>query len=255
MPKKSVILIVLAVIAYVVLTVVLAAQNASIIVSAMASVALVIVTAGLVLATLAYTEAASKQAEAMNRQALAQEEQAKAAEFQVTALAEQVKAADRQVTALAEQVKAADRQVTALTDPVVFFGEEEFESSTISQLFIQNVGPGIAYDLSFKVIKDFEQAILVFNQRLSDLAFIKNPIKTLAPGKKIPFAVLDNSKSLLKETLEVEVSYKNKPDAKEPFNQVFSIDFAYQEGMRQVRRSVFEQLRKIADGIAELKKP
>jgi hypothetical protein len=158
------------------------------------------------------------------------------------------------VSATLAYTEAANRQVTALTNPVVFFGEEEFESSTISQLFVQNVGPGIAYDLNFKVIKDFEQAVVEFNQKLSDLAFIKTPMKTLAPGQKVPFAVLSNRKSLLKETLQVEVSYKNKPEAKEPVKQAFSIDFAYQEEMRQVRRSVWEQLQRIADSIDELKK-
>jgi len=241
MPQKRTIGTVVAVIGYVVSTAVLARiyGNESLVISAMASVALVIVTAALVLATYAYTEAASRQVVAMNKQALAQEEQ--------------VRAAAAQVEALAEQVQAANKQVAALTDPVIFFGEEEFESSTISQFFVQNVGPGIAYDVKFNVRKDSEQKILLFDQKLSDLAFIKTPIKTLAPGQKIPFAILDSNKNLLSETLEVEVSYKNRADAKEPFTQLFPIDFAYQQGMRQVRRTVTSELKRIADSMGAKK--
>jgi hypothetical protein len=220
-------------------------NNASIIVSAMASVALVIVTAALVLATLAYTEAASRQAEAMNRQAQAQEVQAKAA--------------DRQVTALTEQAKAADRQVTALTDPVVFFGVEEV--AITDQFFVQNVGPGIAYDVSFKVLKDFEAAVLVADpgsadEKLSDLAFLKSTLKTLGPGQKMPFAIINplHNKNMSKETIEVEVSYKNNIDAKKSFQQRFPIDFAYYKGLREVRETTADHIRRIAGSIQEIEK-
>lgn len=100
--KRTIGIVVAIIIAYVVIAAFLVNLintygNAAIIVSAMSSVALVFVTAGLVVATFAYTEAANRQAEAMNRQAQAQE----------------------------EHVKATDRQVAALTDPVVFFGVED----------------------------------------------------------------------------------------------------------------------------------
>jgi UDP-glucose 6-dehydrogenase len=180
-------------------------------------VGLVIVTAALVLATYTYAEAARKQEEAMNRQA------------------------------------------AAMTDPVVFFGVEDVRG--VDQFFVQNVGPGIAYDVSFKAIKDFEAAVLagptpVLNQKLSDLAFLKNTIKAIAPGQKMPFVIIDpqKQKNLVKETIEVEVSYKLKSDAKEPFKQRFPIDFAYEQGMGQLTETIPDQLKKIAEGIAALKK-
>jgi hypothetical protein len=223
---------VIGVIAYVVISAVLVYLiniygNAAIIVSAMASVALVFVTAALVFATYTYAEASDRQAEAMNRQAQAQE----------------------------EHVKATDRQVAALTDPLVFFGTEEV--STIDQFFVQNVGPGIAYDVNFKVMKDFDSAILLNDQKLSDLAFIKNTIKTLAPGQKIPFAIVNPHRiqNLIKEIIEVEVSYKNKLEAKGSFKKRFPMEFAYFEGMAQVRpTSIADHVKKIADGIEALKK-
>lgn len=214
--------------AYVVLGTVLVIiyGNAATVVSAMASIALVIVTAGLVVATFAYTEAANRQAEAMNRQAQAQE----------------------------EHVKATDRQVAALTDPVVFFGVEEV--SMVDQFFVQNVGPGIAYNVNFEVIKDFDSAILVDDQRLSDLAFIKNPLKTLAPGQKMSFAVIKPfQENLFKETIKVKVSYKNKLEAKESFEKPFPIEFAFAEGMREVRvPSLPENVKKIAESIEKMQR-
>jgi hypothetical protein len=199
--------------AYVILGVALVTiyGNAALIVSLMASIALVFVTAVLVKATFAYTEVTNRQASAMNR------------------------------------------QVAALTNAVVFFGIEEFESSMVLQFFVQNVGPGIAYDVNFKVIKDSEAAILVDDKKLSGLAFIKNPLKTLAPGQKIPFAVIDSQKDLLTENIEVEVSYKNQSDATEPFKQRFLIDFAYTEGMRQVRPpSIADNVKRIADNVNKI---
>lgn len=186
-------------------------SNSAIIVSALASVALVFVTLGLVIATYAYTEAQVKN------------------------------------------VKATNRQVAALTEAVVFFGVEEVAMT--DQFFIQNVGPGIAYDINFKVIADFKEAVLFDNKRLSDLAFIKNIINALAPGQKIPFAVIDPAKhkDLIKETIEIEVIYKKKLGAKEPFKQRFPFHFAYQEQIRQVRETIPDQLFKIAKGIEALK--
>jgi|BarGraNGADG00212_2_1021979.scaffolds.fasta_scaffold16125_2 hypothetical protein len=218
-------LVIAAVIAYVVSTIALVSVYSNAVVSTMASVALVVVTAALVYATFTYSEAASRQAEAMNRQAKAQE----------------------------EQKEAIDRQVAALTDPVVFFGEEEFETSTISQFFVQNVGPGIAYDINFILIRDSEIPILTQNRKLSDLAFINTPIKTLAPGQKIPFGVLDPRTNFYDETIEVEVNYKNKPEAEEPFRQRFLIDFTYQKGMAQVRPpSIADNIKKIAENVKKV---
>jgi type III secretory pathway component EscV len=244
---------VIGVIAYVVISAVLVYLiniygNAAIIVSAMASVALVFVTAALVFATYTYAEASDRQAEAMNRQAQAQEEHVKATDRQAEAM-------NRQAQAQEEHVKATDRQVAALTDPLVFFGTEEV--STIDQFFVQNVGPGIAYDVNFKVMKDFDSAILLNDQKLSDLAFIKNTIKTLAPGQKIPFAIVNPHRiqNLIKEIIEVEVSYKNKLEAKGSFKKRFPMEFAYFEGMAQVRpTSIADHVKKIADGIEALKK-
>jgi len=184
----------------------------------------------------------------MNRQAQAQEEHVKATDRQAEAM-------NRQAQAQEEHVKATDRQVAALTDPLVFFGTEEV--STIDQFFVQNVGPGIAYDVNFKVMKDFDSAILLNDQKLSDLAFIKNTIKTLAPGQKIPFAIVNPHRiqNLIKEIIEVEVSYKNKLEAKGSFKKRFPMEFAYFEGMAQVRpTSIADHVKKIADGIEALKK-
>ena len=219
-------LVIAAVIAYVVSTIALVSVYSNAVVSTMASVALVVVTAALVYATFTYSEAASRQAEAMNRQARAQE----------------------------EQKEAIDRQVAALTDPVVFFGEEEFETSTISQFFVQNVGPGIAYDITFKVLKDFKSGVLVNGKKLSDSVFLKNNLKTLGPSQKIPFALIDSTKLkiLFDETIEVEVSYKNKLDAKNEFKQLFPMNFAYYRGIWYVRETVPDQLKKIAESIQNI---
>jgi hypothetical protein len=54
---------------------------------------------------------------------------------------------------------------------------------------------------------------------------------------------------LSKETVEVEVSYKNKLAAKELITRRFPIDFAYVEGMGEVRETPLYQLKKIADSI------
>ncbi len=180
------------------------------IVSALASVALVIVTIGLILATRTYTQVASQQAEAMNKQA------------------------------------------AALTDPVVIFGVEEVLYS--EHFYVENVGPGMAYDVKFTIIKDFESAMLVNGPKLSDVAFLKQALKTLAPGQKQPFAVIDpaHNNTLSKETIEVEVSYKNSLGVEDSIEKRFPIDFAYVEGTIPERETALYQLRKIADSLEKI---
>jgi hypothetical protein len=210
MVRKTTTIAVAFVIAYIVLGALLYVfGNAAIIVSALASVALVFVTLGLVIATLAYVDAANSQTEATNR------------------------------------------QVAALTEAVVFFGVEEV--AMVDQFFVQNVGPGIAYDIHFEVIKDFEAGVLSGNKKLSDLAFIKGLITALAPGQKIPFAYIDPKlhNNLIREAAEVEVKviYKNKFEAKKPIERRFPFNFAYQEQLSPVRETPPDQLRKIADEV------
>ena len=203
MLQKRTIIVVIVVIAYVVLTVLLILANALIIISALASVGLVIVTAALVLATYTYAE-------------------------------------------------AANRQAAALTDPIVFLGVEDV--ANVDQFFVQNVGPGIAYDITFKVLKDFKSGVLVNGKKLSDSVFLKNNLKTLGPSQKIPFALIDSTKLKISfdETIEVEVSYKNKLDAKNEFKQLFPMNFAYYRGIWYVRETVPDQLKKIAESIQNI---
>jgi hypothetical protein len=150
-------------------------------------------------------------------------------------------------------------QAAALTDPVVFFGVEEVAMT--DQFFVQNVGPGIAYDVSFKVLKDFEAAVLVAEhpsagEKLSDLAFLESTLKTLGPSQKIPFAIINppHYKNMSKETIEVEVSYKNNIDATESFQRRFPIDFAYYKGLREVRETTADHIRRIAGSIQDIEK-
>ena len=63
----------------------------------------------------------------------------------------------------------------------------EKESVDGITVFFQNVGPGIAYDVDFEVIKDSEAGdFLVDNQKPSSWHSQKNPMRTLARGQKYP---------------------------------------------------------------------
>ena len=81
-------------------------------------------------------------------------------------------------------------------------------------------------------------------------------MKTVGPRQKIPFAIITPGKNeiLVKESIEVEVSYKNKIDAIEPRKQRFPIDFAYFRELSEVRETERDQLRKIASSLAEIEK-
>jgi hypothetical protein len=190
-------------------------------ISAVASFALVLVTAVLAVFTYRYAEAANKQAEATNRQ---------------------VKAANK-------QAEATNRQVKALTNPILKVDIHIIERSNVIELpmenvvgvpptqvalevFIQNVGPGNACEVTFDVKDDFTFIVGGIFQRFNSLNTLV--LKRLAPGQRRSLALIilsENEKRINDKNTnqmtrnEITVTYKNATG--DSFSESFLLDFIY----------------------------
>lgn len=76
-------------------------------------------------------------------------------------------------------------------------------------MVIQNIGLGPAYDIKFKINPDFEYAKGRF---LSELGFMKNGLRYLAPNQKLQFfltSMIENFEEKTKKLFEIRVTYQN----------------------------------------------
>jgi len=73
----------------------------------------------------------------------------------------------------------------AQTEPKIFITIQPREEwINFIDMIIQNIGLGPAYDIQFKVEPDFK---ITKSRSLSEIGFIKNGLKYLAPNQKIKF--------------------------------------------------------------------
>lgn len=95
-------------------------------------------------------------------------------------------------------------------------------------MIVQNHGFGSAYDLQFTVNPDFE---MFPRMLLSEMGFIKNGLKYLAPNQKIQFilAVFDMNRNVKNENpFEIKVTYQSIMKKKyEHFNWIDFSQFNY----------------------------
>jgi len=116
-------------------------------------------------------------------------------------------------------------------------------------MVIQNIGLGPAYNIKFEVNPDFEYTKGEF---LSNLGFIKNGLKYLAPNQKLQFfltSMIENFEEKIRKPFEIKVTYQNSID--KVYEDIYLIDFSQLIGLSQLGEP---PLHKIAKNIEEIKK-
>lgn len=99
-------------------------------------------------------------------------------------------------------------------------------------LVIQNVGLGPAYDIKFKISPDFEYAKGRF---LSELGFMKNGVRFIAPNQKIQFfltSMIENFEEKIEKSFQVTITYKNSVG--KTYEDEYPIDFSQFIGLTQL---------------------
>jgi hypothetical protein len=174
--------------------------NATLAISAVASFALVLVTAVLALYTYHYTEAATKQVEAMNRQ--------------VEALTNPI---------LNVGIQIIERTIQNVAGVAVAL-----------EVYIQNAGPGNACEITFDVKEkdDFTFVVGQTFQRFRILDTIRDGVKRLPPGQRRSLATIilspDNvSRRDMGEMTKNEVMLTYKNATGDSFTDSYLLDFDY----------------------------
>ncbi len=114
-------------------------------------------------------------------------------------------------------------------------------------MVIQNIGLGPAYNIKFEINPDFEYMKGKF---LSELGFMKNGLKYLAPNQKLQFFLtIENFEEKTKKPFEIRVTYQNSIG--KTYKDVYMIDFSQLIGLSQLGEP---PLYKIAKNVEEIKK-
>lgn len=117
------------------------------------------------------------------------------------------------------------------TEPSLhMFIEPRDEHAEITDMFIQNIGMGVARNIKFNVLSDFmyyRDRSLKEDYWLKDIHFLKNGLETLAPNQKIRVfstSFRDVRELNSKTYFEIAIEYTNfKGDEYDPV--VYSLDF------------------------------
>jgi hypothetical protein len=123
---------------------------------------------------------------------------------------------------LANESKA---QREALTEPKIHIGlESNTRAKNLIELYVENIGHGIAYNVRFNFTKDF---ILDHNKKLSEIGIFKSGIKAFGPNKNYRTyitSLIEDTENKQNNPIEVEVIYDTigKKDIKEIFHLDFS---------------------------------
>ena len=116
-------------------------------------------------------------------------------------------------------------------------------------MVIQNIGLGPAYNIKFEVNPDFEY---VKGKFLSELGFMKNGLKYLAPNQKLQFfltSMIENFEEKTKKPFEIKVVYQNS--ISKTYEDAYLIDFSQLIGLSQLGEP---PLYKIAKNIESIQK-
>jgi len=133
------------------------------------------------------------------------------------------------------------------TEPHVFITVQPTERARfIKNMVVQNIGPGPAYKLEFKVEPDIE---IMKGHFLSEINLIKQGFKYFAPNQKIEFMVansIEEAKKKEKTLYEVTVTYQNKN--KKHYEETFVLDFTEYFGMLYTDTDPYEGIiKKLGD--------
>ena len=129
------------------------------------------------------------------------------------------------------------------TEPFVFINVQPHEKERIIlNMVIQNIGPGPAYDLTFKIKPD---VVLPGGHNLSEINMMKQGLNYLAPNQKVECLVAftkEETKEEKKILHYVTVYYKNKN--KRSYEHTYEMDFTEYVGREYVE---FDKYKKIVD--------
>ena len=117
-------------------------------------------------------------------------------------------------------------------------------------LIIQNIGLGLAYNVEFKVVPDFEEPERDF--KVSKIGFIKNGLRYLAPDQKLKTFLTntgDDFKQKCSKSFTIKISYQDAVGKK--YNEDYLVDFSQRAGLREVGKPGIE---KIADSVERIEK-
>ena len=216
-------------------------------VSVIPAFALVFATGVLVLVTNNYVTATNELVTAQENMLSTQKEQVFATSQSSSAEQDQAIATRKLVLSQKEQVEAINSQVEAITDPILQVDIRVVERPTrradvfapmALEVFIQNVGPGEAFNIQFTEIDDFVYYLNTGGpdsstpkpQKLSELKIMKDGVKRLAPQQKRTLAriVLDDNRGdyLGRSTHSVSITYR-KLSSKDEIPDSFTLDFPY----------------------------
>jgi hypothetical protein len=130
-------------------------------------------------------------------------------------------------------VSETRRMRKAQTRPIVsVITQSDEKYINFIEMIIENIGLGVAYNIKFEVNPDFEYAKGKF---LSDLGFVKNDLKYLAPNQKLKFFLTnltENFEEKTKKPFEINITYENSTG--ERYEDKFLIDFSGLIGLRQL---------------------
>jgi hypothetical protein len=116
------------------------------------------------------------------------------------------------------------------TEPHVFINVQPVERVRfIKNIVIQNIGPGPAYDLKFKIEPDI---VLRTGHNLSEINMMKLGHKYLAPNQRLECLVphsIEEAKKKEKTLYAMTVTYRNK--GKKHYEETFVLDFTEYSGM------------------------
>jgi len=124
------------------------------------------------------------------------------------------------------------------------------ERIKLIDMVIQNIGLGPAYNIKFEINPDFEYMKGKF---LSELGFMKNGLKYLAPNQKLQFfltSMIENFEEKTKKHFEIRVTYQNSIG--KTYKDVYMIDFSQLIGLSQLGEE--PPLYKMAKNVEEIKK-
>lgn len=107
-------------------------------------------------------------------------------------------------------------------------------------MIIQNIGLGPAYNLKFEVNPDFQFR----NHKISEIGFIKNGLRYLAPNQKMQFFITNLSEYPDAKPFEMKVSYQNSIG--KSYIDIYLIDFSEFSGLLSIGKP---PLHEIADNI------
>ncbi|MGD0711917.1 MAG: hypothetical protein ABR968_12145 [Bacteroidales bacterium] len=128
-------------------------------------------------------------------------------------------------------VKETRKQRKVLTEPKIHVGLDIHpRAKNIIELYVENIGHGVAYNVQFKFLNDF-----IFGEhkkKLSELGIFKSGIKVFAPNKYFRTYVtslLEDTERKLKNPIEIEITYDT--NSKKGLNEIFILDFSEYYGL------------------------